>query len=417
MSLGWGLRGQFGGPRGAMVPGALIALALALVARRRPGAQQVWTIAAAGALGFGIGGEDTYMQTVARITTGEATLWGYLGLLLKGGVWGGMGALFLGSALGRKRHSLTSLVIAFNVALAVSFIGYHLINEPHRIYFSGEPSHHGKAKMEAWAGLWCFYLTLLAFAVKAGDRSAVRLSLYGALGCGCGFVLGVFAFALGSSHFGAATQRWMDWWKVAECGFGLIGGLVLGWGWSRMEQEEPLTPPSSPPSMPSALAMSFLTLDLFLIFYVADTMDDLPGWVGQAPFAFLVVGLFLMIARFPVLQLLLGVTMPISLTLWNLQSYWVGEQHVIGAGISAVGLLALSALAAVATRQWRDSLLALFLLVAWTGVAISWLKMGIPMPGTWGVYVCIQGLFTVMAAWLTLVLRPRLRPMAQVVTA
>src|SRR5262249_53066282 len=124
MSLGWGLRGQFGGPRGAMVPGALVALALALVARRQPSPAQVWIVAAAGSLGFAIGAEEPYMQTVGRIVQGITVPWAYLGLLLKGAAWGGLGGLFVGSALGRKHYTIHQLLLAFNLALALAFVGF-----------------------------------------------------------------------------------------------------------------------------------------------------------------------------------------------------------------------------------------------------------------------------------------------------
>lgn len=69
MCLGWGLAGQYGGAFGAMIPGVLGALALVLVARRRLGTSQVWAVAMAGALGFGIGGDETYGQTIATCAT------------------------------------------------------------------------------------------------------------------------------------------------------------------------------------------------------------------------------------------------------------------------------------------------------------------------------------------------------------
>jgi hypothetical protein len=411
LSLGWGLRGQFGGPRGAMVPGALVAMALALVARRRLSVAQFWAVAATGAIGFSIGAEDTYMQTVGRIAHGDSVPWCYFGLLLKGGVWGGLGGLFIGSALGRKRYTLLQLVMAFNIALAISFVGFRLINEPRLLYFSGgDPAHHVKPKTEVWAGLWCLYLALLALAARVGDRSAVRLSLYGALGCGAGFVLGVFACTTGQALFGKATQSWMDWWKVAECGFGLVGGLVMGWGWSGMEQEPPLPAPKPPLPTPLPLTMIVLTLDLLLLFYVLDITDDVVGWVGEAPFAFAALAMILLVLRYPLLQLLFGVTIPIVLTAWNMQAYWLNEQHLMSRAVSLVGLIALAVLSALATRRWRDSPIALFLLSAWACVAISWLKMGIPPTGEMGVYVCVQGLFTVMAVWLTMVLRPKASP-------
>ena len=60
MMLGWGLRGFIGGgPFGAMIPGAMVVLALGFLYPRRD-----WTMLAAfGAIGVGFGGEMTYGQT------------------------------------------------------------------------------------------------------------------------------------------------------------------------------------------------------------------------------------------------------------------------------------------------------------------------------------------------------------------
>ena len=130
MCLGWGLAGQYGGAFGAMIPGVLGALALVLVARRRLGTSQVWAVAMAGALGFGIGGDETYGQTIGLTAHAQTAAWGYIGLFLKGAVWGGIGGLFVGSALGNRRYTTAQLLIALNVALALSFVGYRLVNEP-----------------------------------------------------------------------------------------------------------------------------------------------------------------------------------------------------------------------------------------------------------------------------------------------
>ena len=58
MSLGWGLRGTIGGgPLGAMIPGAMIGLALCLLLGREKNAGFVAGFAA---IGVGFGGQETY---------------------------------------------------------------------------------------------------------------------------------------------------------------------------------------------------------------------------------------------------------------------------------------------------------------------------------------------------------------------
>ena len=72
MMLGWGLRGFIGGgPFGAMIPGAMVALTLCLLYPRR---RDTAMVAAFAAIGVGIGGEMTYGQTVGFIIKAE-TFW------------------------------------------------------------------------------------------------------------------------------------------------------------------------------------------------------------------------------------------------------------------------------------------------------------------------------------------------------
>ena len=73
MSLGWGLRGYIGGgPLGAMIPGALVALCLCLLADRD--GEDAAVIAAFGAVGVGFGGQETYGQTIG-LAFDPATRW------------------------------------------------------------------------------------------------------------------------------------------------------------------------------------------------------------------------------------------------------------------------------------------------------------------------------------------------------
>jgi hypothetical protein len=402
MCLGWGLRGQYGGPRGAMVPGALVAMALAITARRRLGPAQFWAIAMAGALGFGIGGEETYMQTVSIATHPGSPLWGYLGLFIKGAVWGGTGGLFIGAAISGK-YTARQLLIAFNIALIVSFAAHAIINEPRLIYFSGHVS--DKPKREGWAGSWAFFLVLLGFAAYYKDRTAVRLAAFGTFGCGFGFMIGVFANHFGDVHLGKMTTGYWDWWKVAECGFGLIGGLVLGWGWSTGPQPEPEA--SSTSCSITLWPCILLALDLLLFYYVTDKMEDLPGWIGDAPFVFTAPFLILAASGRPALQFGIGVSMPIVLTLWNMESYWVEECHKFSGTVGLAGLILFSAIAAAHVSRLAQRPVSSFLAVAWWTTACAWVKMGYPAPSEWGTMIVVQGIFTVMAIWLTLVTRER----------
>lgn len=78
MMLGWGLRGFIGGgPFGAMIPGAMVVLAICYLNSYR---KDVALLAAFGAIGVGFGGEMTYGQTVGFSVHRETMWWGLLGL-------------------------------------------------------------------------------------------------------------------------------------------------------------------------------------------------------------------------------------------------------------------------------------------------------------------------------------------------
>jgi hypothetical protein len=73
MSLSWGLRGCIGGGSlGAMIPGMMIGLALCLLLGRESDADLV---AAFGAIGLGLGGQETYGQTVGLSMRPETFWW------------------------------------------------------------------------------------------------------------------------------------------------------------------------------------------------------------------------------------------------------------------------------------------------------------------------------------------------------
>ncbi len=405
MSLGWGLRGQFGGPMGAMVPGALVAMALALCTGGPITPAQFWFIAASGALGFSIGGEETYMQTASLAAHPDSALWGYLGLAVKGAEWGGLAGLFLGSALGGRRYTAGELLTGFNVAWALAFPAYWLVNVPKLVYSSGGS---GRPRPEAWAALTTVWLVLLLFARLKEDRAAVRLSLFAALGCGIGFPLFQWVNLTGSRLLPGTAPN-MDWWKVVECGLGLSGGLALGWGWHRWQQAPTFHDEPSRPGL-SGLPFVLLCLDLLVFFYVGDSLGDFGGLIGKAPFLFIAPTLWVFATRQTDLSLALGIFAPIALTYWNVQDYWVSERRIVGVPSSVTILALLSAASAWVAGKLRFAPRALFLLVTWSTVACAWFKMLIPVPqpdaGHITITLVVQGIFTLMAAFLTWVRYP-----------
>src|ERR1051325_8139157 len=65
LSIGWGIRGNFGHEYGAMIPCALASLAAALLSGRDDWHRRAVFFAFFGALGWSFGGSISYMQVIA----------------------------------------------------------------------------------------------------------------------------------------------------------------------------------------------------------------------------------------------------------------------------------------------------------------------------------------------------------------
>lgn len=107
LSIGWGIRGNFGHEIGAMLPGALAAAAAVLMTGRDDWRRRIAFFAAAGAIGWSIGGCMSYMQVIAYTHSGHSPtqLYGFACLFALGALWGAPGgmATALPAVLSRER--------------------------------------------------------------------------------------------------------------------------------------------------------------------------------------------------------------------------------------------------------------------------------------------------------------------------
>ncbi len=225
MMLGWGLRGHIGGgPFGAMIPGAMVALSIAMLLDLSPSATAVLMVF--GVAGVGLGGEMTYGQTLGFLKNPETVWCGTAGTTLKGAVWGLLGGTVLSLGFIYRRISKRTIIYTFLILILGFFVGFKLINEPMVLYFS-DPV---KPRSESWAGLLfggIFILTFLKFKLDgASFRLVLRFALWGMLGGGLGFGLGGFWMVLGS-HLPNAV--FTSWWKAMEFTFGFLFGSFLGY--------------------------------------------------------------------------------------------------------------------------------------------------------------------------------------------
>jgi hypothetical protein len=226
MMLGWGLRSFIGGgPYGAMIPGALVMIAICLLLDIP--VSLAATAIVFGTVGTAMGDAMTYSQTIGFLRKPNGLLWGFFGTSLKGGIWGLLSGLFIGLGLVYQRLKFKTILIGFVVFIIGFVIGLKLINDPKVIYFS-DP--FNKPRSEFWAGFLFGAAGLLIYLktkLNAEDWKVIlRFVVYGALGGLLGFGLGSLWIAFGF-QYGAAFII-TDWWKVMEFSFGFILGAFLG---------------------------------------------------------------------------------------------------------------------------------------------------------------------------------------------
>ena len=107
LSIGWGIRGNFGHEWGAALPGALAGMAVVLLSQREDWHRRIAYFAMFGAIGWFFGGSMAYMIAIAYTHSGHSpsVLYGFFCLFVIGFLWGaiGGGATALPAFLSRGR--------------------------------------------------------------------------------------------------------------------------------------------------------------------------------------------------------------------------------------------------------------------------------------------------------------------------
>ncbi len=281
MSVGWGFRGDYGHEAGAMVPGALVALAICLASGREDWWERAPLLALLGAIGWAFGGQMSYGKIIGYTAHSffPDVAYGYGCLLLIGALWGGIGGGILAQGLTRPRSELerfawpliaiylTWLALGFsNITQALSnkwsFRDTDWVAAASAIVVSAIGMVASVRSREAFrlvlllAGGWWLGLALLSFGLglrmtpprgdswagcvglgsvlmlylwRRKNRAALMFAAWSALAGGIGFALGDFWNMLGRAQWGPigafeSLQR-LDYWKWMEQFFGLAMGF------------------------------------------------------------------------------------------------------------------------------------------------------------------------------------------------
>lgn len=260
ISLGWGLRGTIGGGSvGAMIPGAMLGLCLGWFFRM--GGSNLAIFTAWTTLGMGLGGQETYGQTIGLLRSWDTAGWGMLGLTIKGAVWA-LGAAVLiwvdADENCRKRPALQWSAVFLMTAFTL--VGWQLVNVPKRIYFS-DP--FNKPREEVWFGL---LVGPIAAAVCLGFSSSNRAAMWrflseatlaGAMGFGGGSL-----WLLIGLHLSTPWNKG-PWWKMMEFTFGACLGLGFAFAGRHLAFEgRRENVPTSRRTVPGTIAAAILMVAL-----------------------------------------------------------------------------------------------------------------------------------------------------------
>lgn len=131
LSVGWGIRGNFGHEFGAMMPGALAALAVVLLSGRDDWHRRAAYFAMFGALGWSFGGSISYMQVLAYTHSGDSAsvLYGFACLFVIGFLWAAPGGMGTALAAYADRDRLTELFAPLS-AVFVTWAVQGIVVEP-----------------------------------------------------------------------------------------------------------------------------------------------------------------------------------------------------------------------------------------------------------------------------------------------
>ena len=233
-SYTWGMRGTIiGGERGAMLPGAALALALLHAGGSVPVAEAFPMAISIGAAGMFFGGAQTYGETISMTRDEDVftRLYARVGLAIKGagwfGIFGGMFGFGVGAFAGRLE--LWEIILFVLLLPIVKWLGILLLNTPYRPKDKKFPKFYfSRSRFEHWGGIFLVVLYVLVFAFVKKEWLAVVMTGSGFLFGALGFVIGNLFQNFADTHL---SRKWIGGWKWMECVFGGFGGMGVALGW------------------------------------------------------------------------------------------------------------------------------------------------------------------------------------------
>lgn len=272
MAYGWGWRGDYGHELGAMLPGALVAMAICLGSGRRDWWNNVLLFGSFGAIGWAFGGSQSYGIVIGYTFDSrlDGVAYGFGGLFVVGALWGAIGGGLLGLVVSRPRARLRGFIMpmllvatvwtAFDwngvtawsekwywlerydvdwlaalsaFVVAGAFAIARQSNEAKLLALLGLGWWAGfvllvlglglrmtPPRSDNWAGIAGVWIVLWGYLAVNSERAALRSMGYGAVFGGFGFSIGALFMSIG--HYFAWQ---INSWRLMEQTFGLVMGF------------------------------------------------------------------------------------------------------------------------------------------------------------------------------------------------
>ncbi|MCE5307215.1 MAG: hypothetical protein LLG20_06205 [Acidobacteriales bacterium] len=136
LSIGWGIRGNFGHEFGAMMPGMLCAVAVALFSERQDWRERVPFFAFFGAIGWAFGGSMSYMPAISYTHSGHlpTQIYGIFAVFAIGFLWASLGGAGTAYAAIEDRERMTALFRPVICVFAVWALDYFFMDDVARWY-------------------------------------------------------------------------------------------------------------------------------------------------------------------------------------------------------------------------------------------------------------------------------------------
>jgi hypothetical protein len=199
LSIGWGIRGNFGHENGAMIPGALAAMAVVLTIGRSDWLERIGFFAFFGAIGWSFGGSMSYGQVLGYTHSGHSlsVVYGFASLFVIGFLWAAIGGAgtALPAILSRQR------LAEFLLPLGLIFVAWWMQDLVEEWLVAINPDFRQTSPLywydTDWLGVLVAIVVIVIFSLaRRRVDEATSLILHMAIGWWIGFVVLVLVLGL-----------------------------------------------------------------------------------------------------------------------------------------------------------------------------------------------------------------------------